>query len=213
MRTVIGYRTHHLSQPFIIRSNSTTITESSQILARIETMTSSITQSTCMLAVELAPMCLSIILHQFQFVFFTKFSYFIRISTLPIKMNNQDSLSMFRYDLFYSVTIYLIGFNIWLYQYRLQSIFRYSKNGSYVCIGRNNNLIAWLHHAHFYVSTKYPYQSIQTVGTAYGVFCSYIMGIIHLELLVLLSLEIPAAIYNTIDSLMDFISILVRNFL
>ena len=103
--------------------------------------------------------------------------------------------------------IYLQRTRIRFDTHRHQSVLRDAQMGGDIGISRQDHFIARLHDAQLDVRTPNPYQRIQSVGAADAVFGAYVVGIVLLEGLVLLALQIPAAVNHAACRLTDFLSV------
>ena len=152
-------------------------------------MTGSITKRTSTAPIGIAAaMCLSIILHQFEVVLLTEMTNLFRIGTSSIKMHQKDGTGLGRNQILQSTVIQFQCIVARLSQNRHQSVLRQSKDRGDIGISRYDNLVAWLHDAHFDVSSVDPYQRIQAVTTAYTKPTANIFGIVFLKALVLCTL-------------------------
>ena len=61
--------------------------------------------------------------------------------------------------------------------------------------------------AHLDIGTEYSNERIKPVGAPDGVFRSDKLGVVSLELLVLLTLEVPASVHHAAHRLVDLCSV------
>ena len=95
----------------------------------------------------------------------------------------------------------------WLNENGAKTVLCDGKDGGDVGVGRNDDFVARLHDTQFDVGTENPYQRIQAVGTAYGVFGADKPCIIRFEAFVFLALQVPTAVYHTGDSRVDLVTV------
>ena len=143
-------------------------------------------------------MSLCVIFNEFQVVFLAERTDFFCVCIAAVEVNNADRLGFRCDDFFYSIVVYFKGVQLRFYKNGLKVVLCYSEYGGYIGICRNDYLIAGLHHAEFNISTEYPDEGIQSVGTADAVFCANILGEVFFETIVFLSLKVPASVNHTV---------------
>ena len=205
LRAIVSQGTDCRCQFGIIGGHCSTITKSTKVLSRIETMSSSITNRTGNTTIGmLATMRLSVILNQFEIEFLAEHTNSISIGIASVQVHNSNSLGSWSYSGLNEVIINLKCIEFRLNQNRLQSVLCDGKNRGNIGICRHYHLVSWLHYTHLNVCTENPDEGIQTIGTTNGIFCSYKLRVVLFKPLVLFSLEIPASIYYTAHCLVYF---------
>ena len=91
-------------------------------------------------------------------------------------MYNADGFCLWSDDFLYSVVIYFKGIYFWFHQNGFEPILCYCEYCGNVGICWYNHFIARLHHTEFNVSTEYPDEGIQSVGTANAILRANILG-------------------------------------
>ena len=137
---------------------------------------------------------------------FAKITYLFRIGIAAIEMDNADGFGTSGNRCLNEVIINLQSIQLRLHQHGLQTVLRDGENGSDVGVGRNNHLVARLHHAQLDVGTENPNQRVQAVGATYAVLGTDKASIVGFEAFVLLALEIPATVHHAGDSCIDFVT-------
>ena len=100
-----------------------------------------------------------------------------------------------------------------LYEHRLQAVFRDGENRGNIGVGRHDDFIAWLHHAHFDVGTINPDERVKAVGATHTMLRADVLGIMLLESLVFFTLKVPARIDDATHRLVNLVGIFRSNFL
>ena len=151
----------------------------------------------------LTTVTLSTILNQLKVVLLADFANLVSICNTTIEVHDRDSLCLRSDGSFNKVVINLKGVWLWLNAHWHEVILSDSKDGCDVCIGRYDNLITWLHHAHLDVRTEDPDEGIKTICATDGVLASDELRVMLLKLLVLLALKVPAIVYYSCYSFVD----------
>ena len=204
---------HRFRKFGVVGSHRAGIAERSEILAGVEAVAGGVAERTGMAAFELASVCLSIVLHEFEIIFLAKFSDLVGICALAVEMDYKDGPRPVGYGRLYLAVVYLVCVDVRLHEDRSQSVLRNRQNRSDVGVGGDDDLISGLHHSQFDISAEDPYQRVQTVSAAHGIFRADICGIVGLELPVLFALKIPAAVDDSRNSGIDFIAVKGGNLL
>ena len=158
-------------------------------------------------------MRLGIVLHQLQVIFLANRSNIYIISISSIKMHEQDSLGTLRDGSFYPRTIQIQRVRARLHEDRLQPILRYRQDRSDISVGRHDDLITHLHHAHLNISTEDEGQGIQSIPHAYTLARTNVSGIVFLEVFHLIAEQVPSRIDHPSYRLVNLFGMTCRHFL
>ena len=137
-------------------------------------------------------MGLGIVLDEFQAVLAANLPYSVRIGTATVEVDYHDSAGTGRDGLLDERIIDLQGIYGGFDKYRSKAIFSNGKDGGDIGVGRHDDLVALLHHAHLLVGSQNQRQRIESVGTTHTMFSTYICRIVLFEPTGGLAFQIPA---------------------
>ena len=147
-------------------------------------------------------MSLSIVLNEFQTILATDIPYPIRIGTASIEMDNHNGASTRGDGLFDEGIVYLESIDVRLYEHGLKAVLCNGEDRSDVCIGRHDDFVALLHHAHLNISTENQRQRIKAVAAANTIAYTNIVSIGLLEATGIATLQIPTVLQHLIGSML-----------
>ena len=202
LMTAIIAQSHHDSSQFVIVSgHSTSIAESAKVLAWIETVTSSIAKGTSLVVAKSTSMSLGIIFDEFQMMMPADVPNQGSIGATTIEMDNHDSACAWGDGTLYLCIVNLKRIEGRLHENGFQPTLSNSEDRGDVGIGRHDDLIPRLHHAHLDISAKNKGQGIETITATYAETGTDIIGIVLLKAARGLSFQIPSAVEYATDSL------------
>ncbi len=163
-RTVIAETADHFSEAGIISGDGPGIAESPEIFAGIKTVAGSMGKRARETVQITAAVCLRVVLDDEQSMFTADLPYPLRPGTTAIEMDKKEGASAGRQGGFETVGVELERIRVGVNKDRHKTIFRNGKNGSDICISRDNHFVAGLEQAHLDPCTIDKSERIEAVS-------------------------------------------------
>ena len=158
-----------------------------------------------MFSIVAASVSLGVVLDEQQVMAKAYFVYALGVCALSVQMYYHYGMGATCYGTFNLSVVNLECIDAWFYKHWCQIVLGYGKDGSYIGVGWYYHFVAIVQSAHLLISPQDEHKGVKSVAATYTIACADITGIFLGECLVLVALQIPSAIHNTLYGSIDFI--------